>query len=103
MLEKFEHSKHGGEFPTSKDRSPDPVNTAMTRTVFGLIERDGGSYQGRIIGFEHVTFTGPSAAVVEQKLRTHVAQMTANRTLVLETDFDSVVPIGSIEVEAWRK
>ena len=67
----------------------------MSRTVFGLIERDGdGGYQGRIVGFEHIVFTGPSPAVVESKLRAHVATLIESRTLVLETDFESIVQLG---------
>lgn len=99
MLEKFDHTKHGGEFPGAKAHGPGQVSTATARTVFGLIERDVcGSYKGRIIGFEHITFTGSSPALVEQRLSSHVAQMIANGTLALETEFESVVPIGAIEI-----
>jgi hypothetical protein len=99
MLEKFDHAKHGGEFPGAKAREPGLVSTTTARTVFGLIERDVcGSYQGRIIGFEHITFTGSSAALVEQRLSSHVAELIANGTLALETEFESVVPIGAIEI-----
>lgn len=67
----------------------------MIRTVFGLIERGGdGGYQGRIVGFEHIVFVGPSSIVVEQKLRAHVADLIAGGTLVLETEFESVVELG---------
>ena len=67
----------------------------MSRTVFGLIERHGdGGYQGRIVGFEHIVITGPSPAVVESKLRAHVATLITSRTLVLETDFESIVQLG---------
>jgi hypothetical protein len=67
----------------------------MIRKVFGLIERnDDGGYQGRILGFEHIFFEGPSPIAVEQKLRAHVAQLIAGGTLILETDFESVVELG---------
>jgi hypothetical protein len=67
----------------------------MTRNVVGLIERNSdGGYQGRIVGFEHIFFTGPSPANVEQKLRTHVLDLIANGTLVLATDFESIVELG---------
>jgi len=69
--------------------------SSVIRTVFGLIEREGdGGYQGRIVGFEHIVFVGPSPIVVEQKLRAHVADLIAGGTLVLETDFVSVVELG---------
>ena len=72
-------------------------NRSMTRTVFGLIERDlQGGYQGRIVGFEHIVCTGASAAVVERKLRELAADLIAHETLVLESYFDSVVPIGVV-------
>jgi hypothetical protein len=58
----------------------------------------GGSYKGRIIGFEHITFTGSSSEGVQARLSSHVAQMIANGTLVLDSEFDSVVPIGAIEI-----
>lgn len=67
----------------------------MTRNVIGLIERNSdGGFQGRIVGFEHIFFTGSSPAAVEKKLRTHVLDLIANGTLVLETDFESIVELG---------
>jgi hypothetical protein len=66
----------------------------MIRPVFGFIEREGDGYRGRIVGFEHIVFVGPTPTVVEQNLRAHVADLIAGGTLVLETDFESVVDLG---------
>lgn len=73
----------------------------MTRNVVGLIERNSdGGYQGRIVGFEHIFFAGPSPATVEPKLRAHVFDLIANGTLVLETDFESIVELGVLRDRA---
>jgi len=67
-----------------------------TPTVFGLIQRDPttGQFLGTIIGFSHVEFLGTSPAEVEVRLRQHVAELVAGDTLVLDTEFVSVVPLS---------
>jgi hypothetical protein len=103
MIEQFDPAKHGGEFPATGDSAPRPATGIASRKVFGLIERAaGGSYQGRIIGFEHVTFTDSSVEVVKERLITHAAQLISSGTLSLESDFESVVPIGELEVVSLR-
>lgn len=102
MIEQFDPAKHGGEFPGTQDSAPRRA-VASQRKVFGLIERAAdGSYQGRIIGFEHVTVTGSSTKVVKERLVTHAAQLIANGTLLLESDFESVILIGELEVAGPR-
>lgn len=65
--------------------------------VFGLIERDlnANQFVGKIVGFPHVEFCGPTLASVEKRLQEHLAEMIAGDTLVLEAEFAAIVLLNA--------
>lgn len=69
----------------------------LATSIIGLIEFDpaAGHFAGKIIGFPHIEFFGPTVLDVQSKLAKATKSMTENKVLVLESEFVGVVVDGS--------
>ena len=77
----------------------------LASSIVGLIEFDpaAGHFTGKIVGFPHIEFFGPTVPDVQSKLAKAAKSMTENKVLVLESEFIGVVSLGALRTRKTKR